>query len=248
MAARRRRPDRVRELQRPADRAPLPPERAVPRGRGVPAPSPEPERAQRLHWAVRPKAEPLEVGLVADAFAELDRCRPRAVGFAELRDALDADPARARGGAARRLPARAPDPARRPAARRRRARRAPGRLAARPLAGGAGPGPHVARLHDRPHGGAGGAAADHAARRHARPRGDPRRAAGAGRPGAHRRPTSRRTSSNSPACSCWSRPTRTPNAAARRSIPGAKLGRVPGPRRDLGLMCSVFRCATFGGR
>ena len=31
LAARRRRPDRVRELHRPADRAPLPPERALPR-------------------------------------------------------------------------------------------------------------------------------------------------------------------------------------------------------------------------
>ena len=54
---------------------------------------PEPEHAQRLHWAVRLKAEPLEVGLVADAFAELDRCRPHAVGFDALRDALDAEPA-----------------------------------------------------------------------------------------------------------------------------------------------------------
>ncbi len=53
---------------------------------------PQPDRAQRLHWAVRPKAEPLEVGLVADAYAVLDRVRPRAVGFAELRDELDADP------------------------------------------------------------------------------------------------------------------------------------------------------------
>jgi SAM-dependent methyltransferase len=52
---------------------------------------PSPERAQRLHWAVRPKAEPLEVGLVADAFAELDRRRPRAVAFADLREALGAD-------------------------------------------------------------------------------------------------------------------------------------------------------------
>jgi hypothetical protein len=56
-------------------------------------PNPDPQRARRLHWAVRPAAEPLEVGLVADAFAELDRRRPRAVGFTELRDALDADPA-----------------------------------------------------------------------------------------------------------------------------------------------------------
>ena len=54
---------------------------------------PSPEHAQRLHWAVRLKAEPLEVGLVSDAFAELDRRRPLTVGFAELRDALDADPA-----------------------------------------------------------------------------------------------------------------------------------------------------------
>ena len=49
------------------------------------ATEPIPEHAQRLHWAVRPKAEPLETGLVADAFAVLDRFRPRAVSFAELR-------------------------------------------------------------------------------------------------------------------------------------------------------------------
>ena len=208
---------------------------------------PEPERAQRLHWAVRPKAEPLEVGLVADAFAELDRRRPQAVGFAELRDALDADPRRARRGADRRLPARAPDPARRPAARRERSRRAPGRLAARPLAGGAGPGPHVARLHDRPHGGAGRPAADHAARRHARPRGDPRRAAGARRPRAERRATSTRTSSSSPACSCWSRPTRNSNVAARRSIPAREVGPGPGsktgPRASCALSSGAAPCA-----
>jgi 2-polyprenyl-3-methyl-5-hydroxy-6-metoxy-1,4-benzoquinol methylase len=53
---------------------------------------PDPSRAQRLYWAARPKAEPLEVGPLADAFAELDRSRPRAVGFDELRDALSADP------------------------------------------------------------------------------------------------------------------------------------------------------------
>jgi hypothetical protein len=45
-----------------------------------------------LHWAARPNAEPLEAGLVADAFAVLDRLRPRAVSFDELRDALGADP------------------------------------------------------------------------------------------------------------------------------------------------------------
>jgi SAM-dependent methyltransferase len=52
---------------------------------------PDAMRAQRLCWAVRPKAEPLEVGLVADAFAELDKRRPQAVDFAALRDALGAD-------------------------------------------------------------------------------------------------------------------------------------------------------------
>jgi SAM-dependent methyltransferase len=51
-----------------------------------------PERAQRLHWSVRPNAEPFEAGLLADAFAELERLRPHVVPFAELRDALDADP------------------------------------------------------------------------------------------------------------------------------------------------------------
>ncbi|HET6550368.1 MAG TPA: class I SAM-dependent methyltransferase [Solirubrobacter sp.] len=52
---------------------------------------PSPERAQRLHWAVRPNAEPLEVGLVADAFALLDAARPRALGFDALRAELGAD-------------------------------------------------------------------------------------------------------------------------------------------------------------
>jgi SAM-dependent methyltransferase len=54
--------------------------------------APAPERTKRLHWAVRLKAEPLEVGLVADVFAELDRYRPRTLGFDELRDRLGADP------------------------------------------------------------------------------------------------------------------------------------------------------------
>lgn len=53
---------------------------------------PDPRASQRLHWAARPNAEPLEAGLVADAFAVLDRLRPRAVSFDELRDALGADP------------------------------------------------------------------------------------------------------------------------------------------------------------
>ena len=41
-----------------------------------------PERTQRLHWAVRPNAEPLEVGLTADAFA---RARPAAPARGLLR-------------------------------------------------------------------------------------------------------------------------------------------------------------------
>jgi SAM-dependent methyltransferase len=60
-------------------------------GRAV-DPYPSAERAARLFWAVRPNAEPLEVGLVADAFAVLDRARPRVVGFEELRDVLGVDP------------------------------------------------------------------------------------------------------------------------------------------------------------
>jgi SAM-dependent methyltransferase len=51
-----------------------------------------PERAKRLHWSVRPNSEPYEVGVLADAFAELERLRPHVVPFAELRDALGADP------------------------------------------------------------------------------------------------------------------------------------------------------------
>jgi SAM-dependent methyltransferase len=53
---------------------------------------PSPERARRLYWAARPDAEPLEVGLVADAFAVLDRERPHAVAFAALHDELGGDP------------------------------------------------------------------------------------------------------------------------------------------------------------
>jgi 2-polyprenyl-3-methyl-5-hydroxy-6-metoxy-1,4-benzoquinol methylase len=50
-------------------------------------------QAARLHWAARPQAEPLEVGPLADVYAELDRLRPRAVGFDELHAALGGDPA-----------------------------------------------------------------------------------------------------------------------------------------------------------
>ncbi len=52
---------------------------------------PAPANAASVHWAARPNAKPLEVGLVADAFAELDRSRPRAVAFETLRAALGAD-------------------------------------------------------------------------------------------------------------------------------------------------------------
>ncbi len=44
-----------------------------------------------MHWAGAPEGEPLEVGLVADVFAELDRYRPRTLGFDELRERLGAD-------------------------------------------------------------------------------------------------------------------------------------------------------------
>jgi protein-lysine methyltransferase-like protein len=54
---------------------------------------PAPDRAARLHWAARPNAEPLEVGLLAEAFAVLDAQRPHVLSFAELREALGADPA-----------------------------------------------------------------------------------------------------------------------------------------------------------
>lgn len=55
------------------------------------ASEPAPHLTERLHWAVRPTAEPLEVGLVADVYAALDELRPRTLGFAELRDRLGAD-------------------------------------------------------------------------------------------------------------------------------------------------------------
>ena len=150
VAARRRRPDRVRELQRPADRAPLPPERrSATRARPLPRPSPSPERAQRLHWAVRPNAEPLEVGLIADAFAELDRRRPQA---RRLRRAAR----RARTPTPDALAEALLDGFRRerliPHAGPLRAASDPGeRPIASPLArwqAAQGAGPHLARLHD----------------------------------------------------------------------------------------------------
>jgi SAM-dependent methyltransferase len=60
---------------------------------GLPiADEPVTENARKLHWAVRVKAEPLEVGLVAEAYAELDRRRPRAVAFEDVRAALGTEP------------------------------------------------------------------------------------------------------------------------------------------------------------
>jgi Predicted methyltransferase regulatory domain len=54
--------------------------------------TPAPESAKRLHWAARSNADPPEAGLLADAFARLDRERPRTIAFDELRAVLDADP------------------------------------------------------------------------------------------------------------------------------------------------------------
>lgn len=54
--------------------------------------TPAPERTTRLHWAARPNADAPEVGLLAAAFTRLDRERPRAVPFEELRAGLHADP------------------------------------------------------------------------------------------------------------------------------------------------------------
>jgi SAM-dependent methyltransferase len=53
--------------------------------------TPAPDRTARLHWATRPNADPPKVGLLAAAFARLDRERPRTVAFDELRAALHAD-------------------------------------------------------------------------------------------------------------------------------------------------------------
>jgi hypothetical protein len=54
---------------------------------------PSAEQAQRLHWAVRPSAEPLEdSGLLPAAFAVLDRHRPHILSFADLQEELGAEP------------------------------------------------------------------------------------------------------------------------------------------------------------
>jgi SAM-dependent methyltransferase len=54
--------------------------------------TPAPDHAARLHWAVRPDAEPPEGGLLGSAYARLDRERTRIIAFNELCAALDADP------------------------------------------------------------------------------------------------------------------------------------------------------------
>jgi len=52
---------------------------------------PVPELAERLHWAALANADPLEVGLLADAFAELAARGARTLAFEELRERLGAD-------------------------------------------------------------------------------------------------------------------------------------------------------------
>ena len=118
--ARRRRPDRVRELHRPADRAPLPPERALPRR----APTVEPRAGAGAHRA--PALGGAPEGRAAGGRPRrrrLRRARPpsaRARWASTSCASVSAPTAATLGrGAARRLPARAPDPARRPAARAR---------------------------------------------------------------------------------------------------------------------------------
>jgi SAM-dependent methyltransferase len=58
---------------------------------GQVTPEPEPALTRRLHWAVRPSAEPFEVGLLADVYSELDTHRAQTVAFVELRERLGAD-------------------------------------------------------------------------------------------------------------------------------------------------------------
>ena len=139
--------------------------------------SPAPDRTARLHWAARPNADPPKVGLLAAAFARLDRERHRTVAFDELRVGSSRGSERPGRGAAQRRPVRVSDPARRSAMGGDGTGAPPGGVTASTLAGRAGRGPHVAGLHDGAHRGASGAPADHAAGWHARPRRDPRRAA-----------------------------------------------------------------------
>jgi SAM-dependent methyltransferase len=52
---------------------------------------PVPALAERLHWAALPNAEPLEVGLLAEAYSELSALNFRTLAFDELRERLGAD-------------------------------------------------------------------------------------------------------------------------------------------------------------
>ena len=52
---------------------------------------PVPALTERLHWAALANADPLEVGLLADAFAELSALGSRTLAFDELRERLGAD-------------------------------------------------------------------------------------------------------------------------------------------------------------
>jgi SAM-dependent methyltransferase len=52
---------------------------------------PVPELTERLHWAALANADPLEVGLLADVYAELSRLGSRTLAFEELLGRLDAD-------------------------------------------------------------------------------------------------------------------------------------------------------------
>jgi SAM-dependent methyltransferase len=52
---------------------------------------PAPELTERLHWAALANADPLEVGLLADAYAELATLHSRTLDFDALRERLGAD-------------------------------------------------------------------------------------------------------------------------------------------------------------
>jgi SAM-dependent methyltransferase len=52
---------------------------------------PVPQLAERLHWAALANADPLEVGLLADAYAELAALGSRTLAFDALRERLGAD-------------------------------------------------------------------------------------------------------------------------------------------------------------
>ena len=150
VAAGRRRPDRVRELHRPADRAPLPPERAVSRGRrtGRCRAGARAGRTAALGRAAQRRAARGRAAgrrLRRAPHAQLPDARLRGAARAARTPTATSSPARCStaSGASGccRTPARShagAEPSERPVASR-----------ARPLAGGARRGAHVARLHAR---------------------------------------------------------------------------------------------------